>query len=203
MLFRSAGAGLGGPERNGLLLAEKDINAKGGINGRPIKIIVEDDASNPDTALSKANDLVFNQKVVALLGPSLTASTVAVGGVTHANKVPQIAFTGIGPAVERERKCLAHVLPPQKLNAQELNRQPQNKPPHKNAPEHNKRLKNKPLKTRLLGRLLSLLTKLKKPMRTCSSNLPHLMRHARLKLSQQTSLVSTIKRQQQKNTRTW
>ena len=94
-----AGAGLGGPERSGLLLAEKDINAKGGIKGRPIKIIVEDDASNPDTALSKANDLVFNQKVVALLGPSLTASTVAVGGVTHANKIPQIAFTGIGPAV--------------------------------------------------------------------------------------------------------
>ncbi|MCA0300938.1 MAG: ABC transporter substrate-binding protein [Proteobacteria bacterium] len=115
-----AGAGLGGPERAGLLLAEKEINAKGGINGRPLKIIVEDDASNPDTALSKANDLVFNQKVVALLGPSLTASTVAVGGVTHANKIPQIAFTGIGPAVERERKCLAHVLPPQKLNAQAL-----------------------------------------------------------------------------------
>src|SRR4051812_3026164 len=108
-----AGAGLGVPERNGLLLAEKDINAKGGINGRPIKIIVEDDASNPDPALSKAKDLIFSQKVAALLGPSLTASTVAVGGVTHANKIPQIAFTGIGPAVERERKCLAHVLPPQ------------------------------------------------------------------------------------------
>ena len=115
-----AGAGLGVPERNGLLLAEKDINAKGGIKGRPIKIIVEDDASNPDTALSKANDLIFGQKVSALLGPSLTASTVAVGGVTHANKIPQIAFTGIGPAVERERKCVAHVLPPQRLNATAL-----------------------------------------------------------------------------------
>jgi branched-chain amino acid transport system substrate-binding protein len=115
-----AGAGLGIPERNGMLLAEKTINAKGGINGRPIKLIVEDDASNPDTALSKANDLLFSQKVVGLIGPSLTASTVAIGGVTHANKIPQIAFTGIGPAVEKERKCLAHVLPPQKLNAQAL-----------------------------------------------------------------------------------
>ncbi|MFO1079096.1 MAG: ABC transporter substrate-binding protein [Reyranellaceae bacterium] len=115
-----AGAGLGIPERNGLLLAEKDINAKGGINGRPLKLIVEDDASNPDTALSKANDLVFGQKVVALIGPSMTASTVAVGGVTHANKIPQIAFTGLGPAIERDRKCLAHILPPQKLNAQAL-----------------------------------------------------------------------------------
>lgn len=115
-----AGAGLGIPERNGLLLAEKDINAKGGIKGRPLKLIIEDDASNPDTALSKANDLIFGQKVEALIGPSLTASTVAVGGVTHANKIPQIAFTGLGPAVERERKCLAHIMPPQKLNAQAL-----------------------------------------------------------------------------------
>ena len=62
-------------ERNGMLLAEKTINAKGGINGRPIKLVVEDDASNPDTALSKANDLLFSQKVVGLIGPSLTAST--------------------------------------------------------------------------------------------------------------------------------
>ena len=115
-----AGAGLGVPERNGLLLAEKDINAKGGINGRPIKIVVEDDASNPDTALSKANDLIFSQKVAALLGPSLTASTVAVGGLTQSNHIPQIAFTGIGPAVEKERTCLAHVLPPQRLNAEAL-----------------------------------------------------------------------------------
>ena len=115
-----AGAGLGIPERNGMLLAEKTINAKGGINGRPIKLIVEDDASNPDTSLSKANDLLFGQKVVGLIGPSLTASTVAIGGVTHANKIPQIAFTGLGPAVEKERKCLAHIVPPQKLNAQAL-----------------------------------------------------------------------------------
>lgn len=57
-----AGAGLGNPERNGMLLAEKEINAKGGINGRPIKLIIEDDTSNPDTALSKANDLLFSQK---------------------------------------------------------------------------------------------------------------------------------------------
>jgi branched-chain amino acid transport system substrate-binding protein len=115
-----AGAGLGIPTRNGILLAEKTINAKGGINGRPIKIIIEDDSSNPDTALSKANDLLFNQKVVGLLGPSLTASTVAIGGLTHANKIPQLAFTGIGPAVERERKCVMHMAPPQRLNAQAL-----------------------------------------------------------------------------------
>lgn len=46
------GAGLGQPERNGILLAEKDINEKGGVNGRPIKILIEDDGSKPDNAKS-------------------------------------------------------------------------------------------------------------------------------------------------------
>jgi branched-chain amino acid transport system substrate-binding protein len=113
-----AGAGLGIPERNGALLAEKTINAKGGINGRPIKIFVEDDGSNPEIALSKGNDLIHNKKVMALLGPTLTASTVAVGSLTDPLKFPQIAFTGLGPPVESTRKCAFHVSPPQVLNAQ-------------------------------------------------------------------------------------
>ena len=115
-----AGAGLGIPERNGIQLAEKTINAKGGVNGRPIKVVIEDDASNPDTALSKANDMIYNQKVVALLGPSLTANTVAIGGLTHNLNMPQLAYTGIGPAVEKQRTCVFHMPPPQRLNAQAL-----------------------------------------------------------------------------------
>lgn len=111
------GAGLGVPQRNGAMLAEKDINAKGGINGRPIKVIVEDDASSAETALSKANDLIHNRKVVALLGPTLTANTVAVGSLTDPLKFPQIALSGLGPAVELSRKCLFHTSPPQVLNA--------------------------------------------------------------------------------------
>jgi branched-chain amino acid transport system substrate-binding protein len=114
------GAGLGVPQRNGALLAEKEINAKGGINGRPIKVIIEDDASSAETALSKANDLIHNKKVVALLGPTLTASTIAVGGLTDPLKFPQIAFSGLGPAVELQRKCLFHTSPPQSLNARAL-----------------------------------------------------------------------------------
>lgn len=114
------GAGLGVPQRNGALLAEKAINAKGGINGRPIKLLIEDDASSAETALSKANDLIHNRKVVALLGPTLTAATVAVGGVTDPMKLPQIAFSGQGPAVELTRKCLFHTSPPQSLNARAI-----------------------------------------------------------------------------------
>ena len=81
------GAGLGVNERNGLLLAEKTINAKGGFKGRPIRIIIEDDTSNPDTAVTKVNDLIFNQKVIAMFGGSLLGPAVAIGGITDGAKI--------------------------------------------------------------------------------------------------------------------
>ncbi len=114
------GAGLGIPERNGMLLAEKVINERGGIKGRPIKLIIEDDFSKPDIAKSKAERLIHDEKVVALLGPSLTASTGAVGAMTNAIPLVHIVFTGLGPQVESTYKSMFHVLPPHTLNARAL-----------------------------------------------------------------------------------
>lgn len=114
------GAGLGHPERNGILLAAKTINAKGGVNGRPIQILIEDDGSKPDLAKSKAENLIFGEKVVAIVGPSLTASTGAIAAITNAEKMAQVTFTGLGPPIELTYKSLYHVLPPQSLNAKAM-----------------------------------------------------------------------------------
>ncbi len=114
------GAGLGIPERNGMLLAERAINEKGGIKGRPIKLIIEDDSSKPDVAKSKAERLIHEEKVVALIGPSLSASTGAVGAVTNSIPLVHIVFTGLGPQIESTYKNMFHVLPPHTLNARAL-----------------------------------------------------------------------------------
>ena len=114
------GAGLGQPERNGMLLAEKVINEKGGIKGRPIKILIEDDGSKPDNAKSKAERLIFDEKVLVLLGPSLTASTGAVSAITNAEGMAELAYTGLGPKIELTYKTLYHLLPPQLLNARAM-----------------------------------------------------------------------------------
>ena len=114
------GAGLGGPTRNGILLAEKAVNAAGGVGGRPIKVIIEDDASNPDNARTKANALVHNEKVVGLLGPSQVAQALSTGAITDPLKLPHIIPAGLSVPVERERKCAYHVLPSQELNARAL-----------------------------------------------------------------------------------
>ncbi len=114
------GAGAGIPQRNGLLLAMKLLNERGGIAGRPIQLTIEDDGSSPDAAVTKANNLIFTQKVAAIIGPTLTASTLAVGGVADPVKVPVMAFTGLGVPLEKTRKCVFHMLPSQDLNARAL-----------------------------------------------------------------------------------
>jgi len=114
------GAGLGQPERNGMLLAEKDVNDKGGVQGRPIKVLVEDDGSKADNAKNKAEQLIFDEKVVTILGPSLTASTGAVSAMTNSEGMAELAFTGLGPKIELSYKSLYHLLPPQELNARAM-----------------------------------------------------------------------------------
>jgi branched-chain amino acid transport system substrate-binding protein len=114
------GAGLGQAERNGIQLAERAINGNGGVKGRPLRILIEDDGSKADIAKSKAEELIFGQKVKAIIGPSLTASTGAVAAITNAQQMAQIAITGLGPAIELRYKSLYHVMPPQTLNAQAM-----------------------------------------------------------------------------------
>lgn len=114
------GAGLGQPERNGMLLAEKDVNDNGGVGGRPIKLLIQDDGSKPDNAKSKAEQLIFDEKVSAIIGPSLTASTGAVAAITNAEGLPELALTGLGPKIELSYKNLYHLLPPQELNARAM-----------------------------------------------------------------------------------
>jgi branched-chain amino acid transport system substrate-binding protein len=114
------GAGLGQPERNGMLLAEKDVNDKGGVQGRPIKVLVEDDGSKADNAKNKAEQLIFDEKVVTILGPSLTASTGAVAAMTNNEGMAELALTGLGPKIELSYKSLFHLLPPQELNARAM-----------------------------------------------------------------------------------
>jgi branched-chain amino acid transport system substrate-binding protein len=114
------GAGLGQAERSGVLLAEKAINDSGGVAGRPLKVSIEDDGSKPDIAKSKAENLIFNEKVQAIVGPSLTASTGAVAAITHAQGLPQLCITGLGPQIELTYKELYHLMPPQTLNAKAM-----------------------------------------------------------------------------------
>ncbi len=85
-------APLGEPERNAFVLAEKEINEHGGVNGRPIKFLIENDEGKADTAAQLATSLI-GQNVALLIGGSLTPTSAAIARVTNDKKVFQIYMT--------------------------------------------------------------------------------------------------------------
>ncbi len=85
---------LGGPEKKTLEIYVADINAKGGINGQPITLIVYDDAGNPNQTRIFGARLIENDKVDALLAGSTTATTLAIIPLAENAHVPLINFAG-------------------------------------------------------------------------------------------------------------
>jgi len=82
-------APLGEPERNALLIAEKDINAHGGIAGHPVQITILDDEGKADVAQQLATQLA-GQHVAAIVGGTLTPTTAAISRVTSGAKIVEM-----------------------------------------------------------------------------------------------------------------
>ncbi|MEJ2091204.1 MAG: ABC transporter substrate-binding protein [Syntrophobacterales bacterium] len=96
---------LGEPERNTLQMMVADINAKGGIKGRPVKAVIYDSEANVTKARLNAEKLITKDKALAIIGPSLTHTSMTVLEVTQKAKTPLISCAaGVGivsPASER------------------------------------------------------------------------------------------------------
>ena len=70
-------AGFGKQSRLGMMLAVDEINEQGGINGRKLKLIVEDSAYDPKRAVLAAQKLVNQDKIFIMLGHLGTAQNMA------------------------------------------------------------------------------------------------------------------------------
>ncbi|MFH0785619.1 MAG: ABC transporter substrate-binding protein [Pseudomonadota bacterium] len=82
---------LGGPEARTLEMLVEQVNAKGGINGKKIDLLVKDTAGNPEKAISLAKQLLEEENVVAVLGPSSSGETMAVKKIFEDAKTPLIS----------------------------------------------------------------------------------------------------------------
>lgn len=78
-------AGIGQQVKWGLDLATKEINAAGGVMGRKLELIYEDEEANPAVAVQKAEKLLQSNKVDFLTGTVNSGSTLAVGQVAERN----------------------------------------------------------------------------------------------------------------------
>jgi branched-chain amino acid transport system substrate-binding protein len=81
---------LGQEQVVGAQIAEKFFNDRGGINGRPIKLVYQDAAGAPETAVNAFNALI-NANVVAIVGPTLSTQARASDPVANTAGVPVLA----------------------------------------------------------------------------------------------------------------
>ena len=77
---------LGAPEAKTLEMLVEDINAKGGINGSKIELVIKDSGASPEKAISFAKQLIEEEKVFAIIGPSTTGETMAIKNIAEEGK---------------------------------------------------------------------------------------------------------------------
>ncbi len=69
---------LGGPETRSLQMLAEQINERGGINGNQIKLIIKDSGGSPEKAISFARQLIEEEQVFAIIGPSTSGETLKI-----------------------------------------------------------------------------------------------------------------------------
>jgi branched-chain amino acid transport system substrate-binding protein len=77
---------LGAPEARTLEMLVEETNKKGGILGRPVQLIVKDSGASPEKAFSFAKQLIEEEKVFAIIGPSTSGETMKIKSVAEEGK---------------------------------------------------------------------------------------------------------------------
>src|SRR3954470_1567069 len=95
-------ATFGQSTHNGIMMAVDEVNAAGGVNGRKIKVLTEDDQSKQEEAANAVTKLISQQNVVAVLGEVASSSSLAAAPICQANKVPMITPSSTNPEVTKK-----------------------------------------------------------------------------------------------------
>ncbi len=97
-------APIGVPERDTMEMVIEQINKSGGIKGRKIEAVILDDAGDETKATLAAKKLIESENVCAIVGPSLTGTSLAVAPAAEAAKIPLISLAAGVKIVEPPRK---------------------------------------------------------------------------------------------------
>jgi branched-chain amino acid transport system substrate-binding protein len=92
-------ASFGQSTRNGVEMAADEINKAGGVMGRKVRIIVEDDQGEPNKAATVVSKLVNQDKVHAVLGEVASSNSLAAAPKAQEAKIPMISPSSTNPNV--------------------------------------------------------------------------------------------------------
>ena len=92
-------ATFGQATREGVQFAIDEINAAGGINGKKLRLIVEDDQGKPEEAAAVVTKLITRDNVVAIIGENASSNTLAAAPIAQSNRVPMVSPSSTNPQV--------------------------------------------------------------------------------------------------------
>lgn len=102
---------VGAPQQQALQLAQEQINADGGIAGRQVEFVIYDDEVDETKSVPLANRLISEDRVVAIIGPSITVPALAVQPVVERAKVPNITLTSKAIWEGKDNSFVFHTTP--------------------------------------------------------------------------------------------
>ena len=85
--------------RNGAAVAVAEVNARGGLLGRPVELVSEVGIEDAAVAARTAERMIVTDSVVAVIGPNRSAHAVEVGPVAQARGIPMITTVATNPIV--------------------------------------------------------------------------------------------------------
>jgi len=92
-------AAFGQSSHQGTVLAVKQINAAGGVLGKQVELVYEDNRSTPGESATIAKKLITRDKVIALLGEVASGRSLEAAPIAQANRVPMISPSSTNPKV--------------------------------------------------------------------------------------------------------
>ena len=104
-------AALGQNQLRGYRLCVKHTNEKGGVLGRKLELVVEDDQSQPATAARIYEKLITQDRVDAILGPYASPITEAVADVNEKHRMPMVATQGATTSTYRKGRKFIFMVP--------------------------------------------------------------------------------------------
>lgn len=88
--------------RDGAVIAVDEINEAGGVNGRPIELIIEDDENDPAVCANAATKVISRDNVVAVIGGWGSSCTLSIAPVTTREQVPLLVETSSSWKITQE-----------------------------------------------------------------------------------------------------
>ncbi len=103
---------LGQEQVIGAQIAEQYFNQKGGVNGTPIKLVFQDTAGDEQGTINAFNTLITQNKVVGIVGPTLSQQAFAADPIAERAKVPVLGPSNTAKGIPQIGEYIARVSAP-------------------------------------------------------------------------------------------